>query len=239
MRRFIDLSQPITHRGHARPFHPTPTIWTHVSHEETARIWKKGGFSIMTKGFTMSDHSGTHVDAYTHIDPRPEVESIDQLPLELFMTEAVCIDCSPVPPRQFITVEHIREGLAKTGLSLKPGDTFLYYTGHYERHFHDPAKWWTEFAGLDGEAMAFLADAGVVNVGTEAFSIDNPAATVPDADPPYPAHQVCRDRKVLNTENLVIPRQLIGRRFTFIGFPLKLVGGSGAPIRAVALLDEA
>jgi len=50
--------------------------------------------------------------------------------------------------------------------------------------------------------MNFLADAGVANVGTEAFSIDNPAATLPDADPPYPAHQVCRDRKVLNTERV-------------------------------------
>src|SRR5262249_37740533 len=99
-------------------------------------------------------------------------------------------------------------------------------------------KWWTEFAGLDGAAMNFLADAGVVNVGTEAFSIDNPAATLPDADPPYPAHQVCRDRKVLNTENLIIPRELIGRRFTYIGFPIKIVGGTGGWIRAVAVLDE-
>src|SRR6266478_5106758 len=84
-----------------------------------------------------------------------------------------------------------------------------------------------------GEAMNFLADAGVVNVGTEAFSIDNPAATLPDADPPYPAHQVCRDRKVLNTENLIIPQELVGRRFTYIGFPIKIVGGTGGWIRAV------
>lgn len=91
MRRLVDLSQPITHRGHARPFHPTPTIWTHISHEESARIWKKGGFSVMTKGFIMSDHGGTHVDAYTHIDPRPGAESIDQLPLELFMTEMIAV----------------------------------------------------------------------------------------------------------------------------------------------------
>src|SRR5215813_10849622 len=71
-----------------------------------------------------------------------------------------------------------------------------------------------------------------------AFSIDNPAATLPDADPPYPAHQVCRDRKVLNTENLIIPRELVGRRFTYIGFPIKIVGGTGGWIRAVAVLDE-
>jgi len=238
MRKLIDLSQPIENKGHARPFHPTPVVWTHLSHEESAPIWKKGGFSAMVKGVIVSDHSGSHTDAYTHMDTRPSAESIDQLPLHLFFTEAVCIDCSHVPPRTFITVDHIREGLAKAKLELKRGDTFLYHTNHYERYFKDRTKWWTEFAGLDGEAMNFLADAGVVNVGTEAFSIDNPAATLPDADPPYPAHQVCRDRKVLNTENLIIPRELVGRRFTYIGFPIKIVGGTGGWIRAVAVLDE-
>src|SRR5437773_2569718 len=158
MRKLIDLSQPIENKGHARPFHPTPVVWTHLSHEESAPIWKKGGFSAMVKGVIVSDHSGSHTDAYTHMDTRPSAESIDQLPLHRFFTEAV--------------------------------------------------------------------------------SIDNPAATLPDADPPYPAHQVCRDRKVLNTENLIIPQELVGRRFTYIGFPIKIVGGTGGWIRAVAVLDE-
>jgi kynurenine formamidase len=209
-----------------------------MSHEESAPIWKKGGFSAMVKGIIASDHTGSHTDAYTHMDTRPGAESIDQLPLDLFMTEAVCIDCSHVPPRQFITVDHLRDGLKKAGFTLKRGDTFLYHTGHYERHYHDRNKWWTEFAGLDAPAMHFLADAGVVNVGTEAFSIDNPASTLPDADPPYPAHQVCRDRKILNTENLIIPLELSGRRFTYIGFPIKIVGATGGWIRAVAVLDD-
>jgi len=59
----------------------------------------------------------------------------------------------------------------------------------------------------------------------------------PDADEPYPAHQVCKERDMLNTENLVVPKRLVGRRFTFIGLPLKLKGGTGSPIRAVAMLD--
>ena len=67
MRKLIDLSQPIENKGHARPFHPTPVVWTHLSHEESAPIWKKGGFSAMVKGVIVSDRSGSHTDAYTHI----------------------------------------------------------------------------------------------------------------------------------------------------------------------------
>jgi kynurenine formamidase len=78
----------------------------------------------------------------------------------------------------------------------------------------------------------------VVNIGCEAFTIDNPAQARLDADPPYPAHTVCRERRLLNTENLVIPRRLVGRRFRFIGFPLKIEGGTASPIRAVAVLED-
>ncbi|MFP4270984.1 MAG: hypothetical protein ACLFTL_10515 [Alphaproteobacteria bacterium] len=52
-------------------------------------------------------------------------------------------------------------------------------------------------------------------------------------------HQVCRDTKVTHMESLVNLRELVGKgRFRFIGFPLKIKGGTGSPIRAVAVLDD-
>ena len=80
----IDLSQPISHRGPARPFHPTPSIWTHVTHEETRAKVLHGDISFQTKGIILCDHTSTHVDAPCHYDPSPEAPSIDELPLELF-----------------------------------------------------------------------------------------------------------------------------------------------------------
>ena len=47
----------------------------------------------------------------------------------------------------------------------------------------------------------------------------------------------CRDRGVLNTENLANLESVVGKRFLYIGLPLRLVGGTGCPIRAVAMLD--
>lgn len=235
MTELVDLSQYISHRGPARPFHPTPTIWTHVSHADTKA--KYGDISFQTKGITISDHTSSHVDSYCHYDPSPDAESVDELPLELFYTGAVCVDFSGKEPGTYITKPDVEKELERTGLEIEPGDTFLYYTGHFERNFGTD-RWWTGFPGLDREATEYLADLGVKNIGCEAFTIDNPTQAKLDANPPYPAHQVCKERRLLNTENLVIPRRLVGRRFRFIGFPLKIRGGSASPIRAVAVLDD-
>lgn len=232
----IDLAQTIAPGGYARPFHPTPEITPMMTHEESAKRFR-GKFSFMAMSFKLSDHSSSHVDAINHFDPRPGSPSIDELPLARFVTGGLCVDFSDVPPRTFIEPAHIERELKRLGLQIEKGDTLLYHSGHYEKWFHDKEKWWTEFAGLSRKGAEYLAGRGVGNVGCEPFTIENPATMTPDAEEPYPAHQVCRERGMLNTENLVIPKRLVGKRFTFIGLPLKLKGGTGSPIRAVAMLD--
>jgi len=232
----IDLSQTIAPGGYARPFHPTPEIAPMMTHEESSRRFR-GKFSFQAMSFKLSDHSSTHVDAINHFDPAPGAPAIDQLPLARFVTGGLCVDFSDVPPRTFIEPPHIERELGRHGLKIEKGDTFLYHTGHYEKCFRDPEKWWSEFAGLSRRAAEYLADRGVGNVGCEAFTIENPVTMTPEAEEPYPAHQVCKERGMLNTENLVIPKRLVGRRFRFIGLPLKLKGGTGSPIRAVAWLE--
>jgi kynurenine formamidase len=55
----------------------------------------------------------------------------------------------------------------------------------------------------------------------------------------FEVHHVCRDMGFTHVEGLVGMEQLIGKgRFKFIGFPLKIRGGTGSPIRAVAMLEE-
>ena len=49
---------------------------------------------------------------------------------------------------------------------------------------------------------------------------------------------MCRREHITHYENLARLDELLDRRFTFVGFPLKLVGAHGGPTRAVALLDD-
>jgi kynurenine formamidase len=55
----------------------------------------------------------------------------------------------------------------------------------------------------------------------------------------FHAHNICGERKMTHMEGLDNLDKVVGKgRFTFVGFPLKLRGGSGSPIRAVALFDQ-
>ena len=92
--------------------------------------------------------------------------------------------------------------------------------------------WLTEYPGLGREAAEFIYGQGVVNIGQDAPSHDRAGTTS------YPAHQVCREMQTLNTENLGDLRPVAGKRFRYMGFPLRIRRGSGSPIRAVALLEE-
>ena len=49
------------------------------------------------------------------------------MPLEMFLTDGVCIDVSHAKPNTFITVRDLENGLAKAGRRIKKGDTFLYW----------------------------------------------------------------------------------------------------------------
>jgi kynurenine formamidase len=52
-------------------------------------------------------------------------------------------------------------------------------------------------------------------------------------------HHICGEMGFTHYENIVNLYQLVGRgRFRFIGLPLKIRGGTGSPVRAVAVFEE-
>jgi kynurenine formamidase len=237
-RVLIDLSREISHMMPVANPHvnQVPAFWHRVTHEELKGKWTHADISFQLRDFLIGEHVGTHVDSLCHYDPRPGAPCMAELPLDMFMTEAVCIDVSHVTFNTFITVDDLKNGLKKANLTIKKGDTFLYWQNYYARK-HEP-NWLHEFAGLNWEAAQWLADQGVINIGCECASIDNALAMPFDANPAFPAHRTCRDRGMLNTENLANLEAVVGKRFLYIGLPLKLRGGTGCPIRAVAVFEQ-
>jgi kynurenine formamidase len=51
-------------------------------------------------------------------------------------------------------------------------------------------------------------------------------------------HLFSRASGITHYENLANLAEVAGRRFTFFGFPLRIRGGHGSPVRAVAMLDD-
>jgi kynurenine formamidase len=227
---FVDLSREIYHRTPAHPSHPPViiTVWNDHSEKNHA-----GNTVFTSKSLTlaMSDHSTTHVDAPVHFDPRPDALSIDQVPLEKFYTEAFCLDLSHVPLKHAITVPEMEAALAKSGQEIRKGDTVLIWMATNERLFGTP-RYGHDFPGLAIESVHWLADKGIGMFGVEAVS---PA---PEGELNFRAHMACAERGITHMECLANLDKLVGRgRFRFIGFPLKIRGGTASPIRAVAVFE--
>ena len=135
--RIVNLSQEIRTGMPVYPGHLKTVLFDHTSHEETRHRFE-GGFSFQTKGLLINDNGPTHVDSFSHLDPDPTVATIDQMPLDLFYGEALCIDVSHVPPRTDIEPADLDYSLASSGQELRDGDILLLHTGTYSRARGDP-----------------------------------------------------------------------------------------------------
>ena len=197
---------------------------------------KKAGNTILRSAsyaLSMSDHAGTHVDVPKHFDPSPGALSIDKMPIEDFYTEAICLDLSYVELKATISVKEMEDALTASGQEIKQGDTVLIYMAFNKRIPFDDPRWQHDFPGLSLEAVHWLADKGSRIFGVEAIS---PA---PEGEPNFQAHNACGKRGITHIEGLDHLEKVVGQRFRFIGFPLRIRDGSGGPMRAVALLERA
>ncbi len=229
--RLIDLSRDIHHKMARLPNHPMIIIAPFSTHAEK-RVVDGYEFSSAVTSLNMGDHSGTHVDAPVHFDEKPDARTIDEMPLEDFFTEAVCLDLSHKPLQSDISIDDLQQAEAASGVAIKPGDTVLLHMDFYRRTFGTEA-YITDFPGLTKQSATWLGQRGIKMFGVEAASPGRPGRSN------FEVHHVCRDMGFTHMEGLVNLEQLVGKgRFRFIGFPLKIKGGSGSPIRAVAWLDD-
>ncbi|HEX9343315.1 MAG TPA: cyclase family protein [Actinomycetota bacterium] len=230
MPRLIDLSQEIYTGMYVYPGHLKTVVFDHASHEETSERFE-GGFSFQTTGLLVNDNGPTHVDSFSHLDPDPEAASIDQMPLELFYGDAICLDVSACRPRTDVEPAQLEAALEISGLELRRGDILLLYTATWNR-YHGTREYLTSFPGLGAAGSQWLVDRGVKTFGVDSPTPDNPTSRS------YPCHMMCRAEHITHYENLANLDKVSGRRFTFAGFPLRIRGGHGGPTRAVALLDD-
>lgn len=226
----IDLSRDIYHKMPRLPNHPMVIIAPFSTHEEK-RVADGYTFSSAVTSLNMGDHSGTHVDAPMHFDERPGAASIDETPLDNYFTEAVCLDLGHMPLKSDIGIADLEAAEKAAGIDIRPGDTVLLHMDFFRRTYGTDA-FITDFPGLTKESATWLGHKGIRMFGVEAVSPGRPGRTN------FEVHHVCRDMGFTHIEGLVNLDKLVGRgRFRFIGFPLKIKGGSGSPIRAVAWMD--
>ena len=226
--QIIDLSQDIYEGMKVYPGHLKTVQFEHATHEETAPRFE-GGFSFQTTGFILNDNGPTHVDSFSHLDPTPGAETIDQMSLDLFYGPAVCLDVTGFAPQTDITAEDLDRIEAESPVQVQRGDIVLFHTATWNRYVGDK-RYLTDFPGLGESAAEWIVQRGVKTFGVDSPTPDNPASRT------YPVHMMCRREHITHYENLANLDQVVDRRFTFVGFPLKVRGAHGGPTRAVALV---
>jgi kynurenine formamidase len=254
MPRFVDLSAPIV----ASPAELPDILRTDVEfsdHAEGAKTIEtmlgvgpellRDGEGWAVETFTrFGTHNSTHVDAPYHynstIGGQP-AKTIDQLPLEWFFGPGVVLDMSGKADGEAMTVEDAVGALDAAEHTLAAGDIVLVRTDRDQ--FLDSLDYMARGPGVTVEATRWLHAQGVRVMGIDAWGWDAPlhmqAARAKEAGEPgifWAAHQA--DLEYCQIERLANLRELPLSGFTVSVFPLRLVGGSAAPARAVAIIPE-
>ena len=228
MIEIIDLSQEIYSGMPVFPGLPDVRITMHVSHEEWDKIPNSEVVSPAVNRLELGEHTGTHVDALNHMGREFRGQSIETMPLSMFYTEGICLDLSHKGFRELIEIADLEQALTEPGLEIRQNDTVLIYTDHYRRAFGTAD--WDNGPGISVEAARWLGEKRIAAFGVETMSpgvrhVSNKQV-----------HQICGEMGFTHYENMINLHQLIGRgRFRFIGLPLKFRGGTGSPVRAVAV----
>ncbi len=178
----------------------------------TIATYEKDGYYYRLMQIT--EHTGTHIDAPLHFYPNGS--DVTQIPIEILIGKALILD---EREKERITKEDILEALNNREITI-----LGFFTG-YE---------WTDnicsnIIQLDPEAAKAIAQSHINIV-----LFDSPS---PDCEP-YEAHRILLGNNKLIVENVENLDKLIGKKPTIIVAPLVIVGGSGSPVRLLAIECE-
>jgi kynurenine formamidase len=192
----------------------------------------------------LSTHGTTHVDAPWHYNSTiggQRSRTIDELPLEWFYGPGVVLDFSARGDGEAIDAADVEGALATAGHELADGHIVLMRSGRDA--FYGQADYVARGPGVTAAATRWLYDRGVRVMGIDAWGWDRPlhlqAEEARAAGRPgifWAAHQA--DLEYCQIERLANLDSLPPTGFTVACFPLKLVGGSAAPARVVALVPD-
>jgi kynurenine formamidase len=243
--RVVDLSQPLGPDtpviGLPEIFAPSPGVTI-----ETISRYNDAGPAWYWNTIRMGEHTGTHFDAPIHWVTGKDLpnNATDTLPTHRFTGAACVIDCSEETARDndfVLTPDRIESWEAEHG-RIPAGSWLLLRTDWSKRtdpvDFINADEHGPHSPGFSREASELLAhDRDVTGVGVETIGTD--AGQAGGFDPPFPNHTIMHGAGKLGLASLCNLDQLPPTGAFVIAAPLKLVGGSGSPLRVIALAPTA
>jgi kynurenine formamidase len=208
--------------------------------EEVSRYDSRGP-AWYWNNITVGEHTGTHFDAPVHWVTGKDLpnNTTDTLPPQKLVAPACVIDCSAEAANNgdfLLTVKVIEAWEAKHG-KIEVGSWAFFHTDWSKRSGAAYANMLADGAhtpGPDPDAVKLLVDRGVIGFGVETIGTD--AGQAHTFNPPYPAHTLMHGAGRYGLQCMCNLDQLPPKGALIISAPLKIKGGSGSPLRVLALV---
>ena len=231
----IDLTHAYDEHTIYWPTSPSAFKLKTLAHGHTA-----GGYFYSANSFCTPEHGGTHMDAPIHFGEGRQ--TVAEIPVERLVAPAIVIDVSKFASK-------------KRDYRLEPTDIARWEEAHgripehaivvlrtgWENRWADVKAYLGDdrpgdasnlhFPSFGAAAAEFLVkERNIAGLGVDTASIDNG----PSKD--FMVHRIAAAANVFGLENLTNLGHLPAIGATIIALPMKIAGGSGAPVRVIALL---
>jgi len=235
--RLVDLTHPFNVNTVYWPTSPSGFSYAPIANGRT-----EGGWYYSAGAFQAPEHGGTHIDAPVHF--KEGGASLDQIALDRLVAPLAVIDVSSQAmgnPDYELQLSDITTYESRHG-PIKRGTIVLMRTG-WSRRWPDKRDYLGDdtpgevsglhFPGFGEEAMRVLVEQRLVAaVGLDTASLD------PGKSSDFKAHRIAAGGGVPGFENLTNLDQVPAKGAWLMALPMKIEGGSGGPLRAVAMVPE-
>jgi kynurenine formamidase len=240
----VDLSHPLSEDTPAIQLPPPKVSPPPFRIEELSRYDERGEHEYWNT-LQLPEHIGTHFDAPIHWFTGRELADVGAVAPETLIRPAAVLDCSAkcaADSDYLVTVEDLAAFEAEYG-PLPDGGWLLIRTGWDERagdavrFLNKDDEGRPHWPGLSVEAARFLAqESGVIGVGIDTIGTD--AGISHGFDPPHPGHHYIHGAGKYGMSSLANLDRLPPVGALVITAPLRIAGGSGSPLRPLALVTR-
>jgi kynurenine formamidase len=239
----VDLTAPLTA--------DTPTLALPPQFGQTAAFeleeisaYDDRGPAWYWNNFRTGEHTGTHFDAPNHWITGRDRADVASVPAQRLVGPAAVLDFSAEAARDpdfLLEVDHIKAWEGGHG-ALPSGGWLLLRTGwdsrsHSQCEFLNADDSGSHTPGVSVECAKWIAeDSPVIGLGVETVGTDAGAAV--GFDPMFPCHTFMHGSGKYGLTQLQNLAQLPPTGAVVVAGPLKIVGGSGSPVRVLALVQR-
>ena len=239
----VDLTAPLTSSTPILQLPPPFANTIAFRLEEISRYDDRGPAWYWNDIHT-GEHTGTHLDAPVHWVTGRDGLDVSQVPLTQLIAPAAVLDFSrqaQADPDFLLEVDHIRAWESEHG-PLPEGGWLIFRTGWDSRsadqeQFLNANDTGPHTPGMSVECATWLAQqAPIIGIGVETVGTDAGAAH--SFDPPFPCHQSLLGAGKFGLTQLQNVALLPPTGALIVTAPLPIIGGSGSPTRALALVER-